>query len=273
MSEKTTNSAMIATVIASIMFVFIFVSYPTLTPSVANAAKIEAMDEENMDNGEPKDENAGKQDEEDGLKLVMDMMVMAKEMEDVLMNDSNRVRFFDPDVNKGLIDKDLLIRLMLLQEGLLDELDKREAELGEKVEEEDVEIPEFEDEEQAEAKELDDEELLKLALDMKIMDKELGKLMAEGDSDTWTEFDPIFNTGFLDRPFLGRTACLGRSFVDAFDNPFTRFTPFCPDFPRPIFFRPPFFRPPFFRPPFGPIGGFPFAPRPFEEFEEFEEDD
>jgi len=200
------------------------------------------------------------------------MKVMQKDMEDVLMSDSNRARFFDPDINKGIIDEDLLVRLLLLQEGLVEEFDRNMAEAkdkaGDKVEE-DVEVPEVEEEEPVEVKELDDEELLKLALDMKVMEKELRKIMDSGDASSWTAFNPAFQSGFITRPFLDRMVCLRQSFVGAFNNPFVGFRPLCPFFPRPPFFRPPFiprpigfppFRPPFVRPPFEP----PFVRPPFD---------
>jgi len=260
MSDKAKKNGMVAMILASL--VMIFGCYLALYPSAVNAAKVEDMVKppENEDPAAPKDENAGNKEDEEILKLMMKMKVMQKDMEDVLMSDSNRARFFDPDIHKGIIDEELLVRLLLLQEGLVEEFDRNMAEAkdkaGDKVED-DVEVPEIEDEEPVEVKELDDEELLKLALDMKVMEKELGKIMDSGDASSWTAFNPAFESGFISRPFLGRMVCLRQSFVDAFNNPFVGFRPLCPFFPRPPFFRPPIFRPPFIP---RPIGFPPFRP-------------
>jgi hypothetical protein len=188
------------------------------------------------------------------------MKVMAKDMEDVLLNDKNRARFFDPEVNKGVIDEETLNRLLLMQEGLLDEFDRDNPEEVDKVEEE-ADIPEPGEDQLAEVKELDDAELHKLALDMKVMEKDLDKLMTGSAADNWTVFNPAINAGLINRPFLGRMVCLRRAFLGAFNNPFARVNPLCPRFPRPPFFRPPLVRPPFFAPP--PIARPPFARPPF----------
>jgi len=253
MSDKAKNKGMIAMLLVTLML--IFGGYPAVYSSVAEAAG-------NGGQVEPKDMGAAKNEDENLLKLMLNMKVMEKDMEEVLLNDSNRARFFDPDINKGIIDEDLLTRLLLLQEGLRDEFDRSMAEAGDKVEE-DVEVPEAEEQEPEEVAELDDEDLLKLALEMKVMEKKLGKYVeAGGDTTNWTVFNPAFNAGFIDRPFLDRMVCLRQSFLGAFNNPFAGFRPFCPIFPRPPFFRPPFFRPPFEEPPFVRP---PFFRPPFEE--------
>jgi len=236
MSGKA-SKAMIAMMLGSL--VLIFGTHLSLYPSVAKAFGDAPVAVEQEDDG-------------DVLKLAMDMKLAEKDLEALVKNEANRARFFDPSINMGLIDRDLLVKLMVMQRDLLDEVDESMAEPVDEEEkdvdledpddmdvedeedmdvedEEDVDVDDVEDMdveepedmgevEDQDVKHLDDEELMKMAMEMKAMEKKMEDLLKSGDSSGSLFFDQVSDKGLIDRPLLVKLLLLRQDLLDAFDT-------------------------------------------------------
>lgn len=219
------DRAMIAIMLGSL--VLIFGSALILQPSAANAFGA----------------NAGKQamleeeDDEKLLKLAIDMKLAEKDLEALMKNEHNRARFFDEKVTKGMIDRDLLEKLMHMQHDMLEELDKHQAEPmdeeakhahmhAEDPDEGDVEdndnmdvVEPDDDAEDVEVKALDDEDLMKMALEMKLMEKEMGDFLKKGDSSRRALlFDPLISKGLIDRELLEKLSLMREDLLRHFKS-------------------------------------------------------
>ena len=256
MSSKA-NKAIKAVLLGSLLL--IFGAHLSLFPAVAKAHEsFEAVGEieedadfDDVNKGKFEKDEAEENDDEELLKLAMDMKLAEKDLEALLDQEKNQVRFFDPEINKSLIDRELLEKLMHMQQAFLEDFDKNkpvEEELKD-VDLDDLEDIDMEDMEDLDGKEiekevnpevklLDDDELMKIALKMKLMEKDMEDFLKKDDS-TWTVFfDPVFNKGLIDRPLLLRLLLLRQGLLNAFDNRVVGLGPFAP---RPFFGANPFF--------------------------------
>lgn len=234
MSGKA-KTAMIAIMLGSLVLVFGTYSYAS--PAKALHAKPEAIEVEEDVDLDALHDAAKAEEEKDAkmLKLAMAMKLAKKDLEALANNEHNKVRFLDPEINKGLVDHDLMAKMALMQHALLDKFDKAEAvkkeemaepeDVEEGLEPEDVEEVEVEEEEDIEpedvedvvADDLEDEELTKMAMEMKVMEKEMEDLLKKDDSDS-DFFDPEINMGFIDRDLLVKLVLLREDLLEDFDD-------------------------------------------------------
>jgi hypothetical protein len=231
MSSKT-NRANIAIFLGSLLFVF--GAYLSLYPSMAGAfpagPPVEAVDEDDQDAvsdflKEGKFEEAEEEKDRELMKLAMELKLAEKDLSALLDNEGNQIRFFDPKVNKGLVDRDLLVKLMNMQQALLEDYDKNNASTVKKIEDgNDVFVEDGQkDLDLKDVKLLDDKALMEIALEMKLMENEMDDLMKMDESSRSLFFDPDLNGGLLDRPLLLKLLVLRNGLLDAFDKRFAEF--------------------------------------------------
>ncbi|MHC1742358.1 MAG: hypothetical protein AB9873_04910 [Syntrophobacteraceae bacterium] len=255
MDFRATHRMMFTAMLASL--VLIFGGYPLLGSSTAQTAENTgpgmAVDNSGPsakveDPAEVEDEDAADVDEleeEELMKLGLDMKAMDKDMAKLMGNEANLDRFFDPQVTKDLVDRDMLKKAMDMQKAMLDDFEKVNADGVKDDEEEDVELEDLDelelpdDLELGEAEELDDEKLLMIAMKMKVLEAEMEGFL-ESDGGTWEAFfRPRFNgfdRNFIDRDFLRRQLFFRNGLFDAFDRRVVALDPF----DRPFFRERPF---------------------------------
>jgi hypothetical protein len=243
MSGKA-NKATIAIMLGSLLIIFGIHLSLNLPLSYAfglsaGRASGEIEKEDPMDG----DEKADLEKDEELLKLAIDMKLAEKDLKALIGGENNRARVFDKKLNKGMIDRDLLVSLMHDQEALLAKFDEKKAgivdEDGEHTHpaddekavaidaedpgEEDIEeIEDIEDvnniEDEVGVKELDDKDMMKIALKMNLLEKETKDLLMSDDSSISDFFDPMITKGFVDEPMLLRLVMMRKDLLDAYDK-------------------------------------------------------
>jgi len=218
------DRAIIAIMLGSL--VLIFGSALVLHPSAADAFGANAG----------KSAMAELEDDEKLLKLAIDMKLAEKDLEALMKNEHSKARFYDAKVTKGMIDLDLLGKLAHMQHDVLDEYEKSHAELmdeeakhvhmhaddpdeGDVEDKEEMDIVEPDDDvEDVVVKELDDEDLMHMALEMKLMEKEMKDFLKKGDSRRALLFDPLISKGLIDRELLVKLSLMREELFKDFDG-------------------------------------------------------